>query len=81
MISNEVVRRLIAADRETLLQLMALSREDGMTHFSDTSVWKDPDICALLDDVRERNRTSGPGQAKLKQWNEVNSSAARRPHE
>lgn len=52
MISNEAVQRLIATDRETLIALMAAAAD----RHGDWNLDRDPDIRALIEAARERNK-------------------------
>lgn len=56
MISNEAVQRLIATDRETLIQLMAVAEASGAMRGGTWDVSLDPDIKALLEAARTLNR-------------------------
>lgn len=55
MISNEAVQRLIACDRETLINLMAAAMSAGTFGSSHWNVYLDPDIRALFEAARARN--------------------------
>lgn len=55
MISNERVQALIATDRETLIDLMAVAVAAGSWGGSSWNIYLDPDIKALLEAARARN--------------------------
>lgn len=65
MISNERVRKLIACDRETLIDLMAVALANGFSH----TYPADPDIRSLIDAARRQNAQPQRGGVSLERWN------------
>lgn len=70
MITNESVQRLIACDRETLVDLMAAAMAAGSFGGSGVwNVWQDGDIRALIEAARARNARPERWGLSRDRWN------------
>jgi hypothetical protein len=66
MLTNERIRRLVDADREALVVLLAAAMSGRLTAL----VGRDPDAQALLDEARDRAAPPPHDRTPLARWND-----------
>ena len=70
MVSNDRIRKLIEADRDALVELMAFARADGALSGGAFDLWQDTDARALINEARNYSALRVIGRKALDMWNE-----------